>query len=198
MLEAVEFRNFKVLQDTTLPLGRLTLLVGANGSGKSTAMQALRAVVQPEIWQWQQVVTVGLQPIETAVVEVKLCWGEPLEGVTTTTCWGPSSEIRVSHWDFKIGGFQGGPKEEVVKAALAGLRVYNLHPDSIATAAQLQPRMELGQDGGSLAGVLDRLRDSDPERFEALNDELGRWLPEFDRILFDTQPGGYQIGRAHV
>jgi predicted ATPase len=52
--------------------------------------------------------------------------------------------------------------------------------------------MELREDGGHLAGVLDRLRDNDPERFEVLNEELGRWLPEFDRILFDTPSAGYR------
>ncbi len=50
--------------------------------------------------------------------------------------------------------------------------------------------MELASTGGNLAGVLDRLRDQEPERFEFLNEELGRWFPEFDRILFDTpEPG---------
>jgi len=28
------------------------------------------------------------------------------------------------------------------------------------------------------------------ERFETLNDEIGRWFPEFDRILFDTPNSG--------
>jgi len=46
--------------------------------------------------------------------------------------------------------------------------------------------MTLGERGEYLAGVLDRLRDQHPERFEALNAELARWLPEFDRLLFDT------------
>ncbi len=60
----------------------------------------------------------------------------------------------------------------------------------------------------TLAVVLDQLRDAYPERFEALNQELGKWLPEFDRVLFDTpapgqrsfalrtRAGGYKIA-AH-
>ena len=52
------------------------------------------------------------------------------------------------------------------------------------------PNIELREDGAFLAAVLDRLRDREPERFEALNEELGRWLPEFDRILFDTPAEG--------
>jgi predicted ATPase len=41
-----------------------------------------------------------------------------------------------------------------------------------------------------MAAVLDRLRDEAPERFEALNHEVGRLLPEFDRILFETPSTG--------
>lgn len=36
------------------------------------------------------------------------------------------------------------------------------------------------------------MRDREPERFEALNQELGRWMPEFDRILFDTPSAGHK------
>jgi len=32
MIELMQFRNFKVLRDTQLPLGRFTLIVGPNGS----------------------------------------------------------------------------------------------------------------------------------------------------------------------
>jgi predicted ATPase len=54
----------------------------------------------------------------------------------------------------------------------------------------LEPNIELGADGRGLAGVLDRLRDQHPERFEALNEQLGRWIPEFDRVLFETPQQG--------
>lgn len=50
--------------------------------------------------------------------------------------------------------------------------------------------MELERGGANLPGVLDRLRDQSPERFESLNVELARWIPEFDRILFETPAQG--------
>jgi predicted ATPase len=50
--------------------------------------------------------------------------------------------------------------------------------------------MTLGETGHGLAGVLDRLRDQHPERFDALNSELARWLPEFDKVMFDTPSQG--------
>ncbi len=45
-------------------------------------------------------------------------------------------------------------------------------------------------DGTGLVAVLDRLRDELPERFEALNVELGLWLPEYDRVLFENDTPG--------
>ncbi len=44
MIKAIRFQNYKVLRDTTLPLGNFTLLLGPNGSGKSTAISALQKV----------------------------------------------------------------------------------------------------------------------------------------------------------
>ena len=56
--------------------------------------------------------------------------------------------------------------------------------------AELEPDVELSPNGRNLVGVMDSLRDKEPERFEALNKEFGRWLPEFDHILFETPKTG--------
>jgi predicted ATPase len=53
--------------------------------------------------------------------------------------------------------------------------------------------MELALDGAGLAGVLTRLQDRERERFEALNEELARWLPEFDRVLFDLDNNKHRV-----
>jgi predicted ATPase len=52
----------------------------------------------------------------------------------------------------------------------------------------LAPTIALQEDGANLAGVLDQLRDRNPEKFEAYNQEVATLAPEFDRVLFDT-PG---------
>ncbi|NBB80454.1 MAG: AAA family ATPase [Verrucomicrobia bacterium] len=42
MLEELNIKNFKSYREATLPLGPLTLLIGANASGKSNAIEAIR------------------------------------------------------------------------------------------------------------------------------------------------------------
>jgi predicted ATP-dependent endonuclease of OLD family len=40
MLQSVRVRRFKGIGDATIPLGRVTLLVGPNNAGKSSVLQA--------------------------------------------------------------------------------------------------------------------------------------------------------------
>src|SRR5690242_6508938 len=60
MIQSIRFANFKALRDTALPLQQFTLLVGANGSGKSTVLQALEALRNPGHFSYQTLVTAGV------------------------------------------------------------------------------------------------------------------------------------------
>jgi len=73
---------------------------------------------------------------------------------------------------------------------LSSFRIFSFDAKAIEAAVETTPHPELGQDGSNLAAVLDALRDTHPERFEDLNKEFHRWLPEFDRILFETPTKG--------
>lgn len=194
MIKSIHFQNFKVLRRTTLPLSRFTLIVGPNSSGKSTAMQALYAAHRPDHFHFSHILTAGLQQVPEIKVEVDIAWDlDGAEGISTTRWFvdnrGVEDYAGMEHR--LINGSVAPPKiRKKVEDALASFRIFSLTAESITTSVQLQSVTMLGQSGHYLAGVLDNLRDSEPERFELLNEEFGRWLPEFDRILFETpQPG---------
>jgi len=179
MIESARFKNFKALRDTTLPLGRFTLIVGPNGSGKSSALQALGAVARPDRLEFLNIASVSAMDDPEMCVEVDVRWS----GETRTLF-----ELRWNRSGAWVGGNRATsrPAEPAsVVERLQRIRIFELNAQAIAAPVPLNPSMDLARNGGRLAGVLDQLRDGAPERFEALNDELGRWLPEFDRILFD-------------
>lgn len=210
MLDAITFQNFKVLRKATLPLSPFTLIVGPNGSGKSTALQALLAIKERALQEregkqtsptnFERFVTAGLEVTDPPEVEIRLqwselsAWSELLAGVTTVAPWPRYGFSTLQHYQH----FQQELSKEISRSAagdtlnlvLSRIRVYSLDASTIIQSAKLEPDVELSPTGRNLVGFMDSLRDKEPERFEALNKELGRWLPEFDHILFETPETG--------
>lgn len=189
MIQSIRFQNFKALRAATLQLQRFTLLVGANGSGKSTALQGLEALKDATRFSYQKLVTAGVArweaPDTTPPVDVRAVFHDSDRQATFFARW---FLVRGPQWGW--GDFAGGHTPDFLSKYFdrerTGIRVYSLDPEALSGAVGLNPHMELERNGRALAGVLDQLRDEAPERFEALNQELGRLLPEFDRILFET------------
>ena len=184
MITSIHFQNFKALRDATLPLGPFTIVVGPNGSGKSTAMEALRFAASPSGIEYprRKIVTAGIA--STAIVEVTIDWA--VNGVSATSMSGRNQDD-IGYFTLQFGG---PDLHALLSQSLQSFRVFSFDARALAAAVDTTPLPKLGQDGSMLAAVLDALRDSDPERFEDLNRELNRWLPEFDRILFETPQKG--------
>lgn len=173
MFESIQFENFKALRDTKLPLSRFTLIVGPNGSGKTSALNALLALKNGRpLGDSRSAGASGQAP-----VSITATWKESPNALPV--------DAQLSLGDIQLTG-RGDMRP--VQLALASARYYMLDASAIAAPVELQANIEMASNGAGLAGVLDRLRDQHPERFDAFNEQLGHWIPEFDRVLFDT-PG---------
>jgi len=185
MIKSVHFENFRVLRDSTLPLGRVTLIVGPNGSGKSTALSGMsRAIRVPGLFS----------PSAFSEKDQSVSPGDP-KGVIRISVELDTRRTLINTWTkeaqnvtLKLLGAPVGadPLTEYRRHGPGGLQVYALNAAAIAGPVTLPPNAILGADGAGLAAVLDRLRDQHPERFEAINTEVGSWFPDFDRILFEV------------
>jgi predicted ATPase len=148
-------------------------------------MQAFSFISNPNLANFRDLVTVGIDKPEQ--ISVKVTWIENgNEFVTGAVLKITGNFVQQEEPNTKTPPFYAGKLRDF----LMSFRVFSFDAKAIASAVETTPHPELGEDGSNLAAVLDALRDSHPERFEDLNKEFHRWLPEFDRILFETPTKG--------
>lgn len=107
-LNEVTIRNFKAIDSATINLARMTVIVGANGSGKSSVLQALH-------WMFQsgRNLAVGTNAIKNG--DFRQSDGSTLSEKNAT--YMPSPEYRNAGHGAEYGNFKGSPQMEVeVKA----------------------------------------------------------------------------------
>jgi len=188
MIHSIHFKNFRLLRDTTLPLGRFTLLVGANNSGKSTALLGVSLLGRDHSDKPCRLLTLGAnstaKPTLTLQLEPAADEKNAKEKASQTVVFWEKRGTQVVRRVQKKGAWP----EVICRSSYT--RVFSLDPRQIARPSPLQPGQILAEDGSQLAGFLDRLRDEHPEHFDACNAEFTRWFPDFDRILFDRQSAG--------
>ncbi|MBX7171074.1 MAG: AAA family ATPase [Pyrinomonadaceae bacterium] len=174
MITSIHYKNFKALQDATLPLGRFTLIVGANGTGKSTAVKSLEMFKSPARYLWND------------IISKSLISNDSLSTVDIESDRFGNAKVQFSQTSHK-GSFSGNPNLEKL---IIEFRLFSFDSSKISAPVPIQANTILEESGRGLAGVLDQLRDSEPERFEELNAELNRWFYEYDRILFEVPADG--------
>jgi predicted ATPase len=162
-------------------------------------MFALHVLRAPANFAHQTLCTFDVDP--EAPVEVRVHWTDP--AAVYQVQW-QSGRGGSGSWLKPLGIASNLPDRirQARSAEMHRFTPYAFEPSAIAAPVPLQPSIELGADGSNLAGVLDRLRDLAPERFERLNAEIHASLPEFDRVLFDTPAQGQRSfllrsSRAH-
>jgi predicted ATPase len=188
MINKIQYKNFKALVDTTLELGQFSLIIGANGTGKTTAINALEIVNSCNTHRWRDLVSATASE-KAKDVSIKIT-------TSTNNFWflwskesGEGKEIRNEKDDSPFGQ----QLERIQYEELENFRIFAFDPKKISSRVTIDANTKLSSDGGNLAGILDFLRDTEPERWKSLNDELAKWFPEFDQILFDRHDNGKSI-----
>src|SRR5262249_51605956 len=129
MIAPIEFRNFKVLQEAAVSLGRFNLLVGPNGSGKTTVLTALRlagggATLPP----FNEVASAGTAAT-TASVSINFS-SSVLGDVRVVLTWDPG--VSNGNMGYSSSGVNYQTVSNELRPIFSALRIYSLDAEHIA------------------------------------------------------------------
>jgi predicted ATPase len=200
MIRQFRLENFKGHRDTDLALARFTVLVGDNGSGKTSVLEALQLPgklgTHLDDLSLDELLRRGANYIRLSS-----------DGSTHGQRWTSSLEITApghspwgDAWVLKAGGVDhsgqfggasplnaaGGYNEALRKiTSLTGrVGLYRFRSDQIAASAYSdQPDASVAQDGAQTAVALAALKLADDEAFNRIETAMRRVVPSLKRVF---------------
>lgn len=165
-----------------MALGPFNLLIGPNGSGKTSLIQALL-----------QLRTLAKLPVagKTAPAAkargpaIEFHFSPPHDGITVRLAC--ASELVCDLLRVEPPGAAGWP---ALKKSLATIRSHALDHAAMAEPALRASGAELAPNGGNLAAVLATRRERTPKAFATLTAEFLRVMPEFTALDLADRDGG--------
>lgn len=207
MLTEVRFDNYKALASAIVPLSRLTVLVGANGAGKSTALEGIETVALASrddegaarvsrlpgadrlaTGGRGDVVLTGRYQQDGAVFEASLLVQA-------------SAHRRLTLAHVRASGAPHGQSADLSDAAQTqdlfrkqsscahhrNIRRFQLSVPALrAPSLQKESRPRMGDDGAGLGTVLASLLKADRDAFAALEADLTRVVPQVRRVAVES------------
>ncbi len=187
MIASIAFRNFKALRDTHVALAPFNLVIGPNGSGKTSlieALQRLRTLSQLPLADHEA------RPSRPGMPEIEVTFGAPHAGIV-----GRLSCISDTVCDTLRLEPAQPPGWSALRADLGTIRTYVLDHVAMTQPGRKGGGAELEKDGGNLAAVLADFRTRAPAAFDALTGEMLRILPEFRSVeLVEGANGRVEFG----
>jgi predicted ATPase len=179
VIASVAFRRFKALRETSLALAPFNLVIGPNGSGKTSLIEAVLRL--------------------RALSKLPLADGVSREGGPEIEFrfWPPHESVLARlacRSELVCDLLQVVPTEApdwpALRERLGHIRSFLFDHYAMAEASALASGAELSSNGGNLAAVLGAMRQRAPTEFTALVAEIVRLLPEYVALDLSVSDGG--------
>lgn len=189
VIASVIIRNFRALRNTSLSLLPFNLVIGPNGSGKTSlilALQRLRTLAKLPLRN------PGSEEAGERIVdgpEIMWHFTPPFDGLEAVMkC---VSETECDFLDVvPLPSGAGAGEWAKLRAQLMGIRSYVFDHRALGARSPSREGAELKGDGANLATVVAALQMHAPDAFEAMRAELCRILPEYDDLQWSFAKDG--------
>lgn len=182
MIAAVRFKNFKALRSTQVRLEPFNLLLGPNGSGKTSLLEAvlrLRALA-------------GMPSAQTAELahpaahgpQIEFSFLPPFDGVRLRAACARDTYLPDTLVVTHPPGAAGEQMWAQLRERLLTMRGFLFDHYAMAVPAKADEGRELASNAGNLAAVLAHWRETAPAALQAFEAEFHRLLPEFLGVDF--------------
>jgi len=196
MITRFRLENFKGHRDTDLALQQFTLLVGDNGSGKTSVLEALR--LPGELLErvggqvLEEVLHRGADHLVLSVDGSR--FSEPW--TTSVTLTAPGYHPFGAVWHVRVhGADKSGPYDsngpqithiDVLNRwarSIGNVVLYRFHSEQVAASAYSEhPGAPVAQDGAQTALALAALKLADDEAFDRIESAMRRIVPSLHRV----------------
>ena len=188
MISAVHFRNFKALRSAAVRLAPFNLVLGPNGSGKTSLIQALLRL--RTLAALPAVHAEDLKGQRPTGPQVEFHFNPPFQNVRVTLGCNSDELVCNSLVVDHPAGLPGAALWSELRTQLQSIRAFLFDHYAMALPAKREEGAELSSNGGNIAAVLARWREKQPAAFSSLEADFRRLMPEFAALDFRDVRGG--------
>jgi len=191
VIASVHFKNFKALRSTAIALAPFNLVLGPNGSGKTSLIEALLRL--RTLAALPPIHSRALPGVQAAGPNIEFAFAAPYEDIRVTL--GCNADELVCNLLVVDHPPEAAARWAELRAKLQTIRAYLFDHYAMAVAPRQTDSTELISNGGNLAAVLAGWSAKQPEVFKALEHEFCRQLPEFSGLeIRATDAGTFELG----
>ena len=211
MIEEIHIRNFKSITRLTMSLGRLNVLIGANGSGKSNILEAI-GMIAAKSGDKIELDSLAQRGVRIARPELMTnsFYGERASKTITIGLKGNGKPVTFKMYQFfendiytpwivdTLGRNHHENVEEKLNVALSRYAIFSPDIDVLRGLSSASTLYPLGIHGEGLDVLMSQLPKEDIEVIENI---ARKYIPWMDEMVYDAHDllkyRGYKLGRSN-